>query len=137
MTAVTGQSPAGPAGPSPVHGPYHEPNPLQARRPPVPWRVLGTGAGVLGGEGLIACSRPALSELLAAADVAVPVITGLVLVAAILRGSDETCERVFRLLRWIANRPEPPGPPPAGAAPAMTAGSGRGTSGPRAARART
>jgi integrase len=22
----------------------------------------------------------------------------------------ETCERVFRLLRWIANRPEPPAP---------------------------
>jgi hypothetical protein len=35
---------------------------------------------------------------------------GLVLVGAILWGSSQTCERVFRLLRWAANRPEPPAP---------------------------
>lgn len=75
-------------------------------------RVLGAGAGagVLGGEGLAAYLHPALGEALAAADVIVPVAVGLVLLAAILLGSSQTCERVFRLLRWIANRPEPPAP---------------------------
>jgi hypothetical protein len=50
--------------------------------------------------------------VLAAADVVVPLTVALVMLAAILRGSDQTCERVFRLPRWIANRPEPPGPGP-------------------------
>ena len=34
----------------------------------------------------------------------------LVLLTAILRGSDEICECLFRVLRWIAGRPEPPAP---------------------------
>jgi hypothetical protein len=51
-----------------------------------------------------------LGAALAAADVIVPLTVGLVLLAAILRGSNETYERVFRLLRWITNRPEPPAP---------------------------
>jgi hypothetical protein len=72
--------------------------------------VLGTGAGVLGGEGLAGYLHPALGEVLAAADVTVPLAIAIILLAAILRGSSQTCERVFRLLRWIANRPEPPGP---------------------------
>jgi len=50
--------------------------------------------------------RPAFGEALAATCVVVV----LVLLGAILCGSDKTCERVFRLLRWAANRPEPPGP---------------------------
>lgn len=75
-----------------------------------PWRALGVGAGVLSAEGLILYLRPALGEVITAADVLVPTAVGLVLVAAILFGSKETCDRVFRLLRWISNRPEPPGP---------------------------
>lgn len=75
-----------------------------------PWRALGAGAGVLGAEGLILYLRPALGEVIAATDVLVPAAVGLALVAAILFGSKETCDRVFRLLRWISNRPEPPGP---------------------------
>jgi hypothetical protein len=55
--------------------------------------------------------------VLAVADLAVPVIIALVMLAAILRGSGETCERAFRLLRWVTSRPEPPAPrrEPAGA----------------------
>jgi hypothetical protein len=34
-----------------------------------------------------------------------------ILLAAVLLGSDQTVERVFRLLRWAANRPEPAAPP--------------------------
>ena len=79
-------------------------------RPPAARRMLGAGAGVLGGEGVAGYLHPALGEALAAADVLVPLAIGLVLLTAILCGSDRTCERVFRLLRWIANRPEPPGP---------------------------
>jgi transposase len=39
-----------------------------------------------------------------------PLAITLILLTAILTGSERTCERVFRLLSWIANRPEPPGP---------------------------
>jgi hypothetical protein len=80
------------------------------RRPSTSWRALGTGAGVLGSEGLTAYLHPALGEGLAVVDIVVPLILAIVLLVAILHGSRETCERAFRLLRWIANRPEPPKP---------------------------
>jgi len=54
--------------------------------------------------------HPRLGEVFATADIVVPLVIALILLAAILRGSNQTCERVFRLLRWIANQPEPPGP---------------------------
>ena len=74
------------------------------------WRVLGASAGLFGGEGLAAFLHPALGEVLAAADAIVPLAVALILLTAILRGSDRTCERVFRLLRWIDGRPEPTAP---------------------------
>ena len=80
------------------------------RRPAAAWWKIGTGAGVLAAEAAGGYLRPALGELLAAVDVIVPVMVALILLTAILRGSNETYERVFRLLRWIANRPEPPAP---------------------------
>jgi hypothetical protein len=79
-------------------------------RPVVSWRLIGTGAGVLGGEGATMYLHPALGAALAVMDITVPVLITLILLVAILTGSDKTCERVFRLLRWVANRPEPPGP---------------------------
>jgi len=82
--------------------------PQEGPRPP--WRLMGAGAGVLGIEGATLYLHPALGECLIAADAIVPAVVALVLLAVILRGSNETCERVFRLLRWVANRPEPPGP---------------------------
>ncbi len=81
-----------------------------AARSPTLWRALGTAAGVLGGEGLTSYLHPALGEILAAADIIIPLAIAVVLLASILCGSSQTCERVFRLLRWIANRPEPPVP---------------------------
>jgi hypothetical protein len=86
-----------------------QPAPAPAR-PTAARRVLGAGAGVLGGEGVAAYLHPALGEALAAADVIIPLAIALVLLIAILRGSSQTCERAFRLLRWIANRAEPPAP---------------------------
>lgn len=83
-------------------------------RPGAPWRAIGAGAGVLGGESLACYLHPVLGAVLAAADTFVPLAIALILLIAILRGSTQTCERVFRLLRWITNRPEPPAPGPAG-----------------------
>jgi hypothetical protein len=74
------------------------------------WWKLGAGIVVLGAEGIAGYLHPMLVEILAIADVIIPLIIALVLLTAILRGSKDTCERVFRLLRWIANRPEPPAP---------------------------
>jgi hypothetical protein len=79
-------------------------------RPAVPWRALGAGAGVLGSEGVAGFLHPAVGEALAVADVVVPLVLGLVLIIVILAGSDQACERAFRLLRWAANRPEPAAP---------------------------
>jgi hypothetical protein len=78
--------------------------------PVVPWRLLGFGTGVISGEGATMWLHPALGEVMAFADLAVPTAVGLILLFAILHGDDVTCARAFRLLRWITNRPEPRGP---------------------------
>ena len=90
-------------------------------RPPPAAAMEGTrrGAGIVGGESVTGILHPALGAVWAAADIIGPLAIALILLAAILLGSDQTCERVFRLLRWAANRPEPkapentPGSPPA------------------------
>ena len=84
------------------------PKPPSARHPGAGWCKLG--AGLLGTQGAVAYLYPAFGEILAIADIIIPLIVALILVTAILLGGDQTCERVFRLLRWIVNRPEPPGP---------------------------
>ena len=97
--------------PEPAKGQVPDEQPRHpAGRRSAPWRALGAGAGVLGGEGLTACFHSELGEALAAADVVIPSALVIILLTAILRGNSQTCERVFRLLRWIANRPEPPVP---------------------------
>lgn len=85
-------------------------SPPPTPRPQAPWRILGAGAGIGGGEGVAAYLHPALGEVLAGADVIAPIAMAGVLLCAILFGSEQTCERVFRLLRCIANRSEPPAP---------------------------
>lgn len=77
-------------------------------RSPVPGRwKLGAAVGTLGAEATAVYVSPSLGAALAAADVIVPLALAMVLLGAVLFGSTETCERAFRLLRWIANRPEP------------------------------
>jgi hypothetical protein len=88
--------------------------PAAPNRSRPPWRALGAGTGLVGTEGIAGYLHPALGEVLAAADVITPVIITLILLTVILFGSKEKVERVFRLLRWIANRPEPAGPAPPG-----------------------
>jgi hypothetical protein len=58
---------------------------------------------------------------LAIIELVVPAVFAMVVLIAVLFGDDRTCERTFRLLRWIAHQPEPPGPPPV--APASEQGS--------------
>lgn len=74
------------------------------------WTKLGTGLVILAGEAAEGTLHPAMADALAIADVAIPVACMLVVFAVITRGSEQTCERVFRLLRWMTNRPEPPAP---------------------------
>jgi hypothetical protein len=76
---------------------------------PAGWK-LGAGVGVLAAEGAAGYLDPVVGAGLAVADVLAPLAIALILLSAILRGSTETCERAFRLLRWLAGRPEPPAP---------------------------
>ena len=54
--------------------------------------------------------HPAVGVTLAVVDGIVPLIVAAILLGAILRGSNETYERVFRLLRWLKSQPEPQAP---------------------------
>ena len=74
------------------------------------WKLGIGSAGILGaGSGAGYLYRP-LGAALATIVVLVPLAIALVLLGAIMRGSNQTCERIFRLLRWLTNRPEPPPP---------------------------
>ena len=55
------------------------------------------------------CLHPEITEILLVAGVAIPVIMMTALLVTIARSDAQTCERIFRLLRWMVNRPEPPG----------------------------
>ncbi len=96
--------------PAGVHPPELPPN----GRPRAGWRAVCAGAGIVGTEGIAGYLHPALGEVLAAIDVIAPLAITLILLAAVLLGSEQMTERVFRLLRWTANRPEPPAPAPPG-----------------------
>lgn len=74
------------------------------------WRFGAAGGGFAVLQGTTSYMHPSIGIALAITDISVPLAAAVVLVVAILSGSDQTCERVFRLLRWIANRPEPSAP---------------------------
>jgi hypothetical protein len=86
------------------------PQPSPSRHRTAGWAKLGTGLVILAGEAAEGALHPALADTLAIADLVIPVACMLVVFAVITRGSEQTCDRVFRFLRWIANRPEPPAP---------------------------
>jgi len=69
------------------------------------WLVLPAALGA--DASLIYVSR-SLGAIVTLIEVAGTTVVALVLLAAIFCGSHETCERAFRLLRWTADRPEPP-----------------------------
>jgi hypothetical protein len=63
--------------------------------------------GMSAGASLTYLSRD-LGAILALTEGATATLIVLILVLTVLYGSDSTCERAFRLLRWVVNRPEPP-----------------------------
>ena len=73
-----------------------------------PWRAVGAGIASLGTPVGIGVVHPVLGELAAAIEV----VVALTIFGTALFGSQALSERAFRLLRWIGNQPEPPGPPP-------------------------
>jgi len=78
------------------------------RRERVPWRSVGAGITTLGTPAGIGVLHPVVGEVIAIVEVVVV----LAIIGTILFGSLALSERAFRLLRWIGNRPEPPGPAP-------------------------
>ena len=103
------------------------PRPPSSATPPSPprtpgWVKLGTGLAVIGAEITESVLHPAAAEAEQIAAAAIPLIVGLILFTTIVRGSPQTTERIFRLLRWIANRPEPTAPDsPSSQSPAAAA----------------
>jgi hypothetical protein len=65
---------------------------------------------LVGGAGLER-HHPALEMILLLFGAGFPALLILILVAVILFGSKEKLDRAFRLLRWLRDKPEPPGPP--------------------------
>src|SRR5690349_19005930 len=99
MPAAVTPAPEGPQGPVPA-----------PRYRAAGWAKLGTGLGVIAAEVAEGALHPGLAEALVITDMSIPVVITLIVVALIIWGRQQTVDRVFRLLRWIANRPEPAGP---------------------------
>jgi hypothetical protein len=107
-------STAGPGERGHGDGPKQE---RRLRRPPQ-W-LLGAGGGLVG-EAALGYHHPTLEMILIIGDLSVPTLLTLIFVAVVLFGSETKEERAFRLLRWIADKPEPPGPVAEGSAPPCT-----------------
>jgi len=78
-----------------------------ATRERMPWRPVGAGVVSLGAPAGIGVLHPVLGEVIAVIEVVVV----LTLIGTALFGSPDLSDRAFRLMRWLGNRPEPPGPP--------------------------
>jgi len=68
----------------------------------------GIGLGILSAEATFAWFHPAGAVAVALTCVGGTLLVVLIVITAITLGNSQTCERVFRLLRWLANQPEPP-----------------------------
>ena len=73
-----------------------------------PWRAAGIGLTSLGAP----IGIGAASHLLGLTAFALELTTALTIIGTALFGSQVISERAFRILRWIANKPEPPAPAP-------------------------
>lgn len=71
------------------------------------WRALGLGSSAIGGIATVYCAYPIAGLAIVSCQAAV----ALIIIAAALFGSATTSGRAFRLLRWLANSPEPDAPP--------------------------
>jgi hypothetical protein len=73
----------------------------------VSWRSVGAGVASIGTPLGVAMVNPLLGEVMALIEF---VVLLLIVPGTALFGSKVLSERAFRLLRWLGNRPEPPGP---------------------------
>lgn len=87
--------------------PVYQHPPIRDLRPN--WRRLGAGVGI-GAQGAVIYVRPAIGVALVIVNVTIPLIIALVIFITTVWGRQDTCDRVYRLMRMIANRPEPPEP---------------------------
>lgn len=94
--------------PSPDHCGGQASSTPPTRRERAPWRSVGAEITTLGTPVGIGVLHPMLGEAIAVVEVVVV----LAIIGTVLFGSLARSERAFRLLRWIGNRPEPPGPAP-------------------------
>jgi hypothetical protein len=81
--------------------------PSVARHQAAGWAKLGIALAVVAAEITESVLHPWLAEVLAITDMIIPVLAALVVFTVVVRGSPRTVDRVFRLLRWAFNRPEP------------------------------
>src|SRR5690242_12531440 len=72
-----------------------------------PWRSVGIGVGAIGAPIATCCLHPVLGLSLFAVQAA----TLMIIFGAALFGTSTISDRAFRLLRWLAGRPEPTAPP--------------------------
>jgi hypothetical protein len=70
------------------------------------WRSIGASVISTGVPTSVGAVHPIIGIGIAVLELAV----ALTVIGTALFGSRELSERAFRLLRWIANRPEPPTP---------------------------
>jgi hypothetical protein len=71
-------------------------------------RRRGIGLGILSADATIAWLHPADAVAVALTGVGGTLLVVLIVMMPIILGNRQTCDRVFRLLRWLVNRPEPP-----------------------------
>jgi hypothetical protein len=69
-------------------------------------RAIGLGAGPAAAPFAAAALLPELG----AAVLAVELLLTLIVFGIVVYGTQDRVDRVFRLLRWLYNRPEPPAP---------------------------
>jgi len=72
----------------------------------VPWGPVAASVTALGTPAGIGVLHPMLGEIVAIIEL----VVALTIIGTALFGSSDLSDRAFRLLRWIGNRPEPPGP---------------------------
>jgi len=110
MTPCAHQS----AAPSPDYGGGQAANTDRAApmvRERVPWRPAAASLTAIGTAVGIGMLHPMLGEIAVIIELAV----ALTIIGAALFGTPDLNDRAFRLLRWVANRPEPPVPEASGA----------------------
>lgn len=69
---------------------------------------MGGAAGAYAAQSL----HNLAGEILVATVTAVSLATGVILLALVVFGSTESGDRVFRILRWVRGKEEPPAPLP-------------------------